>query len=93
MYVFKQALKILNSLNLLPDLEDSQLEYVLLHSCLSLPKFSFILPTCSPSLIEGAIWQFDNASRDAVTWIIGAPFSEWAWQKASLLVSLGGLGL
>ena len=92
-YVSKQALKILNSLNLLPDLEDSQMEYVLLCSCLSFPKFSFILRTCPPSLTEGAIQQFDNALCDAVSGIVGAPLSKWAWQKASFPIFNGGLCL
>ena len=54
---------------------------------------SKILLNCPPFLIEAATQQFDNALRDAVSGIVGAPLSEWAWQKASLLVSLGGLGL
>ena len=57
-----------------------------------LPKFSFILRTCPPSLIEGAIQQFDNALRDAVSGIVDALLSEWAWQKASFPTSLCGKG-
>ena len=84
--------KIKHVIGLLPDLKDSQMEYILLRSCLSLPKFVFILRTCPLSFIQEAVKAFDTALYDAVTEIVGAPLSNWAWRKATLPVSLGGLG-
>ena len=48
--------------------------------------------TCPLSFIQEAVKAFDTALYDAVTEIVGAPLSNWAWRKATLPVSLGGLG-
>ena len=40
--------KIQHTTALLPLLEDAHTEFVLLRSCLSLPKISFLSPCCSP---------------------------------------------
>ena len=88
----KRVEKIQSALDLLPALGDSQMEYVLLHSSLSLPKFVFILRTCPPSFIKDAIKSLDTTLYASVSEIVGAPLSDWAWQKATLPVSLGGLG-
>ena len=47
----KRVAKIKAGLDLLPTLNDSQMEFALLRSCLSLPKFVFILRTCRPDAI------------------------------------------
>ena len=51
--------KVKVSLGALQDLEDAQLEYTLLRSCLSLPKVSFVLRACPPSYILNAAKDFD----------------------------------
>ena len=51
--------KVKVSLGALQDLEDAQLEYTLLRSCLSLPKVSFLLRACPPSHILNAAKDFD----------------------------------
>ena len=43
------------------DMEDSHLETTLLRSCLSLPKFSYVLRTCPPSNSCQATSNFDAA--------------------------------
>ena len=85
--------KIQSALGRLGDLEDSQLQTTLLRSCLSLPKFNFALRTCPPSVILKATSAFDAAVREALEDITGGPLSDWAWLKANLPCSLGGLNL
>ena len=85
--------KIQSALRRLGDLEDSQLQTTLLRSCLSLPKFNFALRTCPPSVILKATSAFDAAVREALEDITGGPLSDWAWLKANLPCSLGGLNL
>ena len=53
--------KIKESLRVLSDMEDSQLQTTLLRSCLSFPKISYILRTCPPSHILQATRNFDTA--------------------------------
>ena len=85
--------KVKSSLGALRDIADSQMETLLLRSCLSLPKVSFILRTCPISHIRHAAEEFDNAVRDALETTMGGPMSDWSWLKASLPSSLGGLNL
>ena len=82
--------KIQSALRRLGDLEDSQLQTTLLRSCLSL---NFALRTCPPSVILKATSAFDAAVREALEDITGSPLSDWAWLKANLPCSLGGLNL
>ena len=75
----------------LPDLQDAQMEFLLLCSCLALPKVAFALRSCPPSKIRGATAAFDRAMREAVSDLVGTPLSDWVWLKATLPSSLGGL--
>ena len=89
----KKVDKIRDITNLLPLLEDSQTEFVLLRSCLSLPKISFLLravDTCSHTVL---LQEFDQVTREALIRILGAPVSDRVWQQSKLPVSMGGLGL
>ena len=85
--------RIRESLVVLHDMDDSQLETTLLRSCLALPKFSYVLRTCPPSYIDQAVRDFDVAMRETLEAILGRPLSEWSWLKASLPSSRGGLNL
>ena len=89
----KRVEKIRDIISLLPDLGDSQVEFTLLRSCLSLPKFVFLLRTCPLPVIQDAIEAFDVVLRSAVSEIVGAQLSDWSWLKATLPVSLGGIGV
>ena len=77
----------------LRDMGDSQLETTLLHSCLALPKVSFVLRACSPTHICQAATDFDRALRKALESIVGGPLLDWSWLKVSPPSSLGGLNL
>ena len=81
------------TLTRLPDLEDSQMETTLLRSCLALPKVSFSLRSCPPDFIKQGTANFDDAMWDALSDLVGSPLTDWAWLKASLPSSLGGLNL
>ena len=54
--------KIEELLQFLPDLEDAQMEYVLLRSCLSIPKFAFAVRTCPPHVLRQSIPLFDSVT-------------------------------
>ena len=91
--LLKRVEKIQSVLDRLSDLEDSQMETTLLRSCLALPKIAFALRTCPPSIIQRALMAFDDSMRDSLSDLAGGPLSDWAWMKASLPSSLGGLNL
>ena len=77
----------------LPLLQDPQVEYTLLRSCLSLPKLMFNLRT-TYSLDHMDLWiSFDEIMRECLGRILGTPLLDQQWQQAQLPVSLGGLGL
>ena len=79
------------SLEALQDMGDSQI--TLLHSCLALPKVSFVLRTFPLSHICDTVQEFDQSIRNALEAILGGPMSDWSWLKASLPSSRGGLNL
>ena len=85
--------KIQEIIELLPSIEDPQIEFVLLRSCLSLPKISFFLRTVNTLPFPQLLQQFDQLQREALTRILGTGLSELQWHQAQLPVSMGGLGL
>ena len=93
LHAMKRVKKIRDIISLLPDLGDSQVEFTLLRSCLSLPKFVFLLRTFPLPVIQDAIEAFDVVLHSAVSDIVGAQLSDWSWVKATLPVSLGGIGV
>ncbi len=89
----KRINKVQEILYRLSDLQDSQMETTLLHSCLALPKIAYVLRTCPPGLISRALGAFDDLIREALSDLAGSPLPDWAWLKASLPSSLGGLNI
>ena len=69
------------------------METALLQSCFSLPKLAFILRCCPPALILNALKSFDGWMYEALSDLVGSPLSDWAWLKASLPSSSGGLNV
>ena len=78
---------------LLPQIEDPHTEFVLLRSCLALPKLSFLLRCVDASDHVGLLQDFDRITREGLTRILGLPIGDLTWQQAKLPVSMGGLGL
>ena len=85
--------KIEDVVRKLPDLQDSHVEFMLLRSCLGLPKFNFCLRTCKPEDAAPSYESFDGLLRDALNALLGSQVDDTQWLQASLPVSMGGLGL
>ena len=77
----------------LPLLRDAQVEYVLLRSCLSLPKMMYTLRTSDPTNYQMCWQRCDDITRDALSRILGRPMDSKQWKQAQLPTSMGGLGL
>jgi hypothetical protein len=77
----------------LPTLQDRQSEYVLLRSCIGLPKFAFSLQTCDPIHHAASFRSFDGIICDSLSIILGKTMDDHQWTQATLPVSLGGLGI
>ncbi len=77
---------IKDTLKVLCDMEDSQLEMALLRSCRSFPKISYILRTCTvpPATFSMQPWISTQPSGDPLRTSSGGPCSEWSGLKASL---------
>ena len=69
------------------------LEFVLLSSCLSLPKVMYTLRMVDPSNLPHLWHKFDCILREVLCRILGSPLTDLQWQQANLLVSMGGLGI
>ena len=63
----------------------------LLHSCLALPKFSYLIRTCSSTYISWATMEFNVVIRENFESILGGPLFEWSWLKATLPSSRGDI--
>ena len=73
---------------------NSHSEFVLLRSCLSLPKVNFLLCTCPPFADHISIWKnFDDNLQEAMNTILGSNITDEAWLQAQLPVSQSGLGI
>ena len=77
----------------LPLLQDAQTEFVLLRSCLSLPKMLYVLRTTDPTNLQELWRNYDDITREALNKILGVPVNNTQWKQAQLQVDLGGLGL
>ena len=91
--VGKKIGKIREITNRLPHLQDPHTEFVLLRSCLALPKISFLLRSTNTSSHTAHLQDFDRVTREALTQILGTPVGDRAWLQAKLPVSMGGMGL
>ena len=93
--VEKRVLKLEAILSLLTSLEDPHIQYVLLRSCLGLPKFMYCLRTTDPATAMQLYQRLDIAQCATLASCIGAAFStaDPQWNLASIAVSLGGFGI
>ena len=74
-------------------LKDPHTEFVLLRSCLALPKIMFLLRALDTSEYVEQLQTFDSITRGALSRILGSPVSDAQWLQAKLPVPMGGLGL
>ena len=92
-FVKKKVEKIKIITAQLPSLHQPHLEFVLLRSCLALPKIVYILRTTDPSKFWHLLRDFDSTTRESLSRILGGAVSDRSWEQAKLPISMGGLGL
>ena len=85
--------KVRQVTELLPLLEDPHSEYVLLRSCLALPKVMFMLRAVNTMEHQEVLAKYDSITRGALSRILGTPVSDLQWAQSKLPVAMGGLGL
>jgi len=85
--------RIAKALNRLHLIDDPQLEYTLLRSCLTMPSFAFALHSAPCSGIGEAVDAFDALIE--ATWDdrFGLYLSPSQWQQLALPIRLGGSGI
>lgn len=88
--VRKRVAKTQSILDRLSDIEDSQTEYSILRSCLSLPK---IVSALSPTMLHLVLGEFDHLIFNYLSRLVGGFPSSWSWSKATLPIDMGELGL
>jgi hypothetical protein len=97
--VFAQSLldkridKISVLLQKLNALNDPQVQFALVRSCVGFPKIAFSLRTCPPEFVKNQLRKFDNMMYTCLTQIIGTDLPKKAWLQSSLPVSMGGAGI
>ena len=85
--------KVMRVMNLLSDLSDPHTEFVILRSCISLPKVMHALRSCDTTPHTAVLQRFDRLLRTAASRIMGPPLTDTQWEQAKLPVGMGGLGL
>ena len=85
--------KVRQITELLHHLRDPHSEFVLLRSCLSLPKVMFLLRALNTTEHRDLLDSFDSITRGALCRILGSPVTDHQWGQAKLPVAMGGLGL
>ena len=78
--------------DLLPELDDPQVELQLLHQCLSCCKVVHMLCTVPPHMLHN-LALFDDQLRNSLPRVVRTSFSDLTWQQATLPQRMGGLGI
>ena len=89
MHIYISVLQIQSRL---PDLNNSQIEFHLLRSCLGLCKINHILRTVHPIHTMSRFTAFDVGLCHSLEILIHASLPSHAWQQAILPMRLGGFG-
>ena len=84
--------KVKHIQDLLPDLEDPQVELQLLRHCLSCCKIVHMLRTVPPHMLCN-LPSFDDLLHVSLSRIVRTSVSDITWRQASLPLWLGGLGI
>ena len=79
--------------NHLIDIDNPQIEFQLLRSCLSLPKINYLLRIVPPRKVTQKRYLFDQCLRHSLEILSRSSLSDEAWCQASLPITPGGLGL
>ena len=89
----KRVEKVQSVVELLPLLKDPHSEFVLLRSCLSLPKIMFMLRAVDTTDHLEQLTNFDSIIRGGLSRILGSNLTDLQWAQSSLPSAMGGLGL
>lgn len=92
-YVASKIDIIQTTLDLLPSLDDPHSHLVLLKSCFSWPRITFLTRTVPSSLIKNQLRRFDYLVQSSLEVVLGAPLSPSQRQQVTLPISQGGIGL
>ena len=57
------------------------------------PQHGLLSPEVPPNYIRQATTSFGETMREVLPNLVGVPFSDWAWLKASLPCSHGGVNI
>ena len=92
-FVGKAVNKVASLQDCLEGLGNPQVELHLLQSCLGVCKLNHLLRTISPNCAISQLEVFNYNLRSALGCICKSSISDLAWLQATLLCSMGGLGL
>ena len=88
--VEKAAIRLME---MLEQLDDPQVAYTLLRTCVSFGKFCYYIRIIPPSLVREAELSFDDCVRSCFQLIISSILSDSQWMQCTLDLKHGGLGL
>ena len=91
-FLQKKTLEIIAVLELLPELNESQIEFAILKNCLGVCKINHLLRSLPP-IPSLSIQIFDQHQRVCLERIVSRPLNDLQWQLALLPTIKGGLGL
>ena len=74
--------KVRAVVELLPLVKDPHSEFVLLRSCLSLPKIMFMLRAVDTTDYQEQLQEFDSIIRGALSRILGSTLTDTQWAQA-----------
>ena len=77
----------------LVDIDDPKVALHLFWSCLSLCKLNYLLRAMPPKAVMKSCKLFDIGLCNSLETIIHSSLNNTSWLQATLLISLGGLGL
>ena len=89
----KRIAKISDLLAEVRKLEEPQVQFCLLRSCVGFPKIAFALRTCPPVFLWETLKLFDSQVYNNLSSILGTDMEAQAWLQATLPLSMGGVGI
>ena len=91
--VMRRVEKIADALQRLEHINDPQVEYLLIRSCLGIPKLAFALRASPPGFIRQGARCFDGLIANAFAERFGLDLTDRQWRQVGLPVRFGGLGI
>ena len=91
-FLQKKTLEIIALLEILPELNDAQIEFAILKNCLGVCKINHLLRSLPP-IPSHSIHVFDQHQRVCLERIISRSLTDLQWQLAIIPTTSGGLGL